>query len=231
MTKVLVTRPEPGASKTATRLIALGFDVRKLPLTRIVGLPFLVPAGPFDAAIITSPQALHNVDVTLLGLPLYTVGQASTAAAREAGFKSVKTSGGDVAQLVETIRANLPLNSHLLYLCGKVRRLDLEAALAAHALTAVETYDAQIIDYPAVDLPQLDLVLLTSVQSAAQIVTLMARLQLNASFAKAQFLCLSQRIADGLAGVPTCRIHISTRPDEDSLLNLAMQIGNSGNKL
>lgn len=226
MTTVLVTRPEPGASKMTTKLIALGFDVHKLPLTKIIGLPFMVTAGPFDAVIITSPQALHHVDTSLLSLPLYAVGQACATAATQAGFKSVKPSGGDVVQLVETIRSNLPVNSRLLYLCGKVRRPDLETTLADHAVTVVETYDAQIIDYPAVDLPPMDLVLLTSVQGSAQMVTLMARPELNPSFAQAQFLCLSQRIADGLAGVPSRQIHVSEKPDEDSLLNLAMQIGN-----
>jgi uroporphyrinogen-III synthase len=223
---VLVTRPEPGASKTALKLRALGFEVHKLPLTKIVSLSFAVPSTAFDAVIITSPQALHNIPARLQGLPLYAVGHASASAARIAGFETIITSGGDVAQLIETILADLPAGSRLLYLCGKVRRPDLEAALRDYALTAIETYDAQPIDHVALELPPLDLVMLTSLQSAEQISDLLALPHLRPALANAHFLCLSQRIADGLTGVKPDNIHVTLKPDEESLLILATQIGN-----
>jgi uroporphyrinogen-III synthase len=226
MTTVLVTRPEPGASKTAQKLVALGFNVQKLPLTEIVSLPFDVPSTSFDAVIITSPQALHNLPARLLGLPVYAVGQASAATARLAGFESVITGGGDVAQLIETVLADLPARTHLLYLCGKVRRPDLEEALSDYALTAIETYDTRIIDHATLDLPPLDLVMLTSVQSASQMAKLAARPDLKSTLEHTHYLCLSQRIADGLTGVKPGHIHVTLKPDEDSLLILATQIGN-----
>ncbi len=226
MTTVLVTRPEPGASKTAQKLVALGFDVHKLPLTKIVGLPFDVPSTAFDAVIITSPQALQKIPVHLLGLSLYAVGHASAAAAKLAGFDTVITGGGDVAQLNETICTALPAGARLLYLCGKMRRPDLEDALADYALTTIETYDAQPIDHADVELPPLDLVLLTSVQSASQMAALVAGLDRHVTFESTHFLCLSQRIADCLAGVKPNHIHVTPKPDEDSLLILATQIGN-----
>jgi uroporphyrinogen-III synthase len=226
MATVLVTRPEPGASKTALKLRALGFEVHKLPLTKIVSLSFAVPSTAFDAVIITSPQALRDAPASLLDLPLYAVGQSSAAAARIAGFEIVITSGGDAARLIETIRAAVPVGSRLLYLCGKVRRPDLEDALRDYGLTAIETYDTQIIDHAALDLPPLDLVLLTSLQSAEQISDLLALPHLKPALANAHFLCLSQRIADGLTGVKPDNIHVTLKPDEESLLILATQIGN-----
>ena len=226
MATVLVTRPEPGASKTAQRLVALGFDVHKLPLTKIVSLPFDVPSTTFDAVIITSPQALHNMPAGLFDLPLYAVGHSSAAAARLGGFQSVTTCGGDVGQLIETVRTAVPAGSRLLYLCGKMRRPDLEDALADYALTTIETYDAQPIDHADVELPPLDLVLLTSVQSASQMAALVAGLDRQVTFESTHFLCLSQRIADCLAGVKPNHIHVTPKPDEDSLLILATQIGN-----
>lgn len=226
MTTVLVTRPEPGASNTAQRLVALGFDVQKLPLTEIIDLSFEVPSTAFDAVIITSPQALHNIATHLLDIPLYAVGHSSAAAAHLAGFQNVITSGGDVAQLVETIRTAVPAGTHLLYLCGKVRRPDLELALADYALTAIETYDARKTDCAPISLPPLDLVLLTSQQSAEQIISLLAQPHLRQALINAHFLCLSQRIADRLAGVKPNHVHVTLKPDEDSLLNLAMQFGN-----
>ncbi len=226
MVTVLVTRPEPGAFKTAQKLSALGFEVHKLPLTKIVSLSFDVPRTAFDAVIITSPQALHNIPARLQGLPLYAVGQSSAAAARLAGFETVITSGGDVAQLIETVRTAVPAGSRLLYLCGKVRRPDLEDALRDCALAAIETYDTQPIDHVAVELPPLDLVMLTSVQSASQMAKLAAQADLKSSFKSTHYLCLSQRIADGLAGVKPDNIHVTLKPDEESLLILATQIGN-----
>jgi uroporphyrinogen-III synthase len=226
MATVLVTRPEPGASKTAQRLVALGFDVQKLPLTKIVSLPFDVPSTSFDAVIVTSPQALHDLPASLLGLPLYAVGQTSAAAARLTGFETVIAGGGDATHLIEIIRTILPASTRLLYLCGKVRRPDLEDALSDYALTAIETYDTQIIDHAALDLPPLDLVMLTSVQSASQMSKLAVRPDLKSSFKSTHYLCLSQRIADGLTGVKPSHIHVTLKPDEESLLILATQIGN-----
>ena len=226
MATVLVTRPEPGASKTAQKLIALGFEVHRLPLTKIVSLPFEIPSTSFDAVIVTSPQALHNIPVHFLGLPLYAVGQASAAAATLTGFETVIAGGGDVTHLIEIIRTILPASTRLLYLCGKVRRPDLEDALSDYALTAIETYDTQIIDHAALDLPPLDLVMLTSLQSAEKISDHLALPHLKPALANAHFLCLSQRIADGLTGVKPSHIHVTLKPDEDSLLILATQIGN-----
>ena len=225
MTTVLVTRPEPGASSTVQRLRELGFNAVKLPLTQIVALAHEIPAGPFDGVIITSAQALLGLDAKLITQPLYAVGETSAAAAAQAGFVTVHDGGGDVAALADTIRTAMPLGSRLLYLCGIVRRPDLERALAGYALSVVETYDAKVIDYAAVDLPELDLVLLTSVQSVGQISKLLARPALNSTFANASYLCLSQRIADALIGVRPTDIHVCARPDEDSLLNLAAILG------
>ena len=225
MTTVLVTRPEPGASSTVQRLRELGFNAVKLPLTQIVALAHEIPDGPFDGVIITSAQALLGLDAKLITLPLYAVGEASAAAAVRAGFVTVHDGGGDVAALADAIRTAMPLGSRLLYLCGIVRRPDLERALAGYALSVVETYDAKVIDYAAVDLPELDLVLLTSVQSGAQISKLLTRPALNSSFANASYLCLSQRIADALIGVRPTDTHVCARPDEDSLLNLAAILG------
>ncbi|TIX52492.1 MAG: uroporphyrinogen-III synthase, partial [Mesorhizobium sp.] len=39
MVRVLVTRPEPGASRTAQRLLDQGFQPILLPLTETVALP------------------------------------------------------------------------------------------------------------------------------------------------------------------------------------------------
>ena len=81
--RVLVTRPEPGASETAQRLEALGFLPLKLPLHEIRPLP--VNAGTMPgktaAVAVTSANAVRHAPGALLerlsGLPCFAVGETS----------------------------------------------------------------------------------------------------------------------------------------------------------
>ncbi|RWD19075.1 MAG: uroporphyrinogen-III synthase, partial [Mesorhizobium sp.] len=49
MLRVLVTRPEPGASRTAQRLEEMGFQPILLPLTETVALPAKATEARKDA--------------------------------------------------------------------------------------------------------------------------------------------------------------------------------------
>ncbi|MDQ2632708.1 MAG: uroporphyrinogen-III synthase, partial [Pseudomonadota bacterium] len=99
--RVLVTRPEPGASQTARRLDALGFRPLKLPLHEIRPLPAVSGAVPdaITAVAATSANAIRHAPAALLDrlskLPCFAVGEATAAIARDAGFSNVVDGEGD----------------------------------------------------------------------------------------------------------------------------------------
>ena len=96
---MLVTRPEPGASHTAARLIAGGFKPVVAPfLTVRPGHARLPDAARLQAVVVASgnavalPAAYHR-------LPLLAVGDSTAARARAAGFGDVHSAGGTAADL------------------------------------------------------------------------------------------------------------------------------------
>src|SRR5690606_35988892 len=100
--RVLVTRPQPDASRTAAILESLGHEVMVDPLLNLEPMVTEMPAGPFDALAATSANAMR-IAATLSGvdalrdLPLFPVGTHTACAASEAGFMDVRDADGDAA--------------------------------------------------------------------------------------------------------------------------------------
>ena len=142
--RLLVTRPQPDASRTAEALRARGHDVLVAPLLRIEPVAgAAIPPGPFDAMALTSANAVANLAcrpdaAALTALPLFAVGPRTAQAAQAAGFADVVAAAGDGASLAVLIAARLPSGARLLYPAAEQRAVDLAAALAPHGI-AVET--------------------------------------------------------------------------------------------
>ncbi|TIW37543.1 MAG: uroporphyrinogen-III synthase, partial [Mesorhizobium sp.] len=87
MVRVLVTRPEPGASRTAQRLLDQGFQPILLPLTETVALPVDADgvANNAVAVAVTSANAVRHapkeIIAALAGLPCHAVGKRTAEAA------------------------------------------------------------------------------------------------------------------------------------------------------
>ena len=64
MTPVVVLRPEPGNTRTATALRALGMDVRQIPLFAVVPVDWTSPdPARFDALLLTSANAVRRAGI------------------------------------------------------------------------------------------------------------------------------------------------------------------------
>ena len=92
--KVLILRPQPGADETAARARTLGLTPVVAPLFAVRPLPWEAPdpAG-FDAVMLTSASAARQARDGLTpfrALPCYAVGEATAAAAGEAGFTDIR---------------------------------------------------------------------------------------------------------------------------------------------
>jgi uroporphyrinogen-III synthase len=122
MRPLVVTRPEPAASATARLAEDLGMTVIAVPLFGIEAVDWEAPdTSEFDALLLTSANAVRHGGVQLdrlRDLTAHCVGEATAAAAREAGF-TIGTTG---ISGVESLLRSLPDDLRLLHLCGRDRR-------------------------------------------------------------------------------------------------------------
>jgi len=231
--RLLVTRPEPDATRTAQTLRARRHEVLVAPLLCMQAVEADV-AGPYRAVLMTSANAAraiagHKRSAELRGLPAYVVGSRTADAAREAGFAHVESADGALDDLVRLIAMRFARTSQpLLYLAGEDRAGDLAGDLAAHGLSietvviyravAVERLPAQLTQ--AVSDARLDGALHYSRRSAATLLRLAeAAGVLNAALKLAHY-CLSEEVAVPLRNAGARRISVAPRPDEAGLIGL-----------
>ncbi|MER9951512.1 uroporphyrinogen-III synthase [Mesorhizobium sp. M0047] len=236
MLRVLVTRPEPAASRTARQLRAAGFQPVLLPLTDTVALPVEGRAVPDDAVAvaITSANAVRHAPKELIAalaaLPCHAVGERTAKAAREAGFLSVSEGPGNAEGLADRLAGDHS-GKTIAYLCGRVRFPAFEQRLqtAGVRVRAVETYDTLQLGYSDEAIVAMlagqpvDAVLLYSTKAAAAIQVLASRLALQGLFEKTWFFALSARIAAALDDIASERTRIAAQPDEEALLALLQE--------
>lgn len=146
MSKVVILRPEPGASATLARAEAAGIPAVAIPLFTIAPVEWIAPdPAKFDALLLTSANAVRHGGIqlaALAGLPVYCVGSATAAAAQQAGLSVAETGQGNVADLAE----RLPHELRLLHLAGREHR-DVEG------MARIVVYDSAPIDpAPALDM-------------------------------------------------------------------------------
>ncbi|TIL72073.1 MAG: uroporphyrinogen-III synthase [Mesorhizobium sp.] len=233
MRRVLVTRPEPGASRTAQRLEDLGFKPILLPLTETVALPVDPDRVAANAAAVavTSANAVRHapkeISAALAGLPCHAVGRRTAQAARAAGVLSVSQGPGDAEALADALAGDYA-GQTIVYLCGRVRYSGFEQRLqsAGVQVRAVETYDTVALDYSdgAVlarlsGLP-VEAVLLYSAKAATALQALAGRPALRELFKKTCFFALSGRIAAALETVASEQLRVAPEPSEEALLEL-----------
>src|SRR5215831_4789595 len=144
--RVLVTRPEADARRTAATLSALGHEARVAPLLSIepVSDAELGPP-PWQAILMTSANAAHAIArhrrfAELRALPVLAVGRHTADAALAAGFAEVASAGGDAGALAAFAADRFANGPPLLYLAGREQARDLASDLAPRGL-AVRTVE------------------------------------------------------------------------------------------
>jgi uroporphyrinogen-III synthase len=137
---VLVLRPEPGATATAARARRLGLEPIVAPLFAVRPLAWDAPdPSGFDGVLLTSAHAARQAGSQLarfLHLPCHAVGEATAAAAGEAGFAELRIGAGDGAAAVAAAGGG-----RLLHLCGR-DHIPLEHAAAGIERRIVYAADA-----------------------------------------------------------------------------------------
>ncbi len=145
MSKVVILRPEPGASATLARAEAMGIAAVAIPLFEVTAVDWVAPdAADYDALLLTSANAVRHAGIQLSALstlPAYCVGTATAAAAQRAGLGVAETGKGNAADLAE----RMPGELRFLHLTGRDHR-------AMPGVTEIAVYDSVAINPP----PSLD---------------------------------------------------------------------------
>jgi len=229
--RVLVTRPEQDARRTAERLRTLGHEAAIDSVLAIEAVPFEPVTGRFDAVAITSANAVRVVPAEFLrpflSLPLFAVGAHSGEAARAAGFGETAISEGDAVSLAKTMTGRLRAKSSVLYLAGKERAHDLAALVRAADIEVVTraVYRAAPASALRADTlafirgGRIGAVLHYSARSAGIFRALAEQAGITPETARLRHLCLSKAAANPLAEAGF-RVEIAARPHEDALFAL-----------
>jgi uroporphyrinogen-III synthase len=204
--RLLLTRPEPDAQRTAAALRAQGHDVIVAPLLRIEpAADAKIGAGPWAAILITSANAAHAIvahaSVTpLRPLPVFAVGRRSAEAMAAAGFAEVTSADGNVSDLARLVARGFAVEVTIIY-----------RAIAATGLppAAADALASGI-----------DGVLHFSRRSAEAYVDAARAAGLLAKALKPVHFCLSAQVAEPLAQAGAAAIRVAERPNEAVLIAL-----------
>ncbi len=223
---VLVTRPEPGASETAARLLRLGWEPVMAPVARIVPRAIAVPAQA-QAVLVTSGNAVSALPQALFAQPLYAVGDATADRARLTGFGDVHSAGADAAALAALVRKECrPGDGALLLASGAGQGLglarDLRAAgfrvlrRVAYAALAVRALPAPAI--VALRGRHVAAALVFSPESGRRLVALLRAADIDVADIDA--IAISPAVKSALTPLPWRSIRVASHPEQDALLGL-----------
>ncbi len=145
MRPLVIVRPEPGASATARAAEANGLTPVLVPLFKVEPAEWQAPdPSEYDAPLLTSANALRHAGIGLDGfreLPAYCIGEATAAAAREAGLTVTAAGTAGIDELLQRV----PQGSRLLHLSGTHWR---EPANQTHSIRHLPVYDSAELPRP-----------------------------------------------------------------------------------
>jgi uroporphyrinogen-III synthase len=231
--RLLVTRPQPDANRTATRLRAAGHEVLVQPMLAPEYLP-IDTAGDPAAIAVTSRNGVRALAfmpnaARWTRTPVFAVGEATAEAARRAGFRDVRSAGGDSAGLATLVATELdPAAGTVLYPSAEDRRPELETGLRAagfrvHAAVAYRMRPATTLAAPvssALRDRALDGVLLYSARTARTFATLVAAAGLNDALAALTIYAISKATAEAAAWPDGALVQVAAHPTEDAIFHL-----------
>lgn len=230
--RYLITRPEEDAETLAQAVRALGHDVTIDSMLRI--RPFddvQLDTDGVQALLFSSANGVRAfADISLnRRTPVYTVGEASAAVARDLGFRRVHAAGGDVASLAKLVADALkPAEGILMHISGTVVARELKDLLQEDGFSVfrVRLYESE----PATCLgPQtlahlrnheIEGALFYSPRSAQIFCDLIIENSLTEACRQIRALCLSEAVAEVADRLPWKHIKVAAAPSQMAMLEL-----------
>jgi uroporphyrinogen-III synthase len=220
MRRVLVLRPEPGATATVRRARERGLEAEAVPLFEVEPVEWAVPdPSDFDALLMTSANAVRHSGPGLQALrelPVHAVGEATARAAREAGFDVATIGDWDVNRLLGSINGSL----RLLHLCGEHRTVP---DSARQPITAVPVYRARAREGADIGAASGSLALIHSSRAGERFAELV---DAQAIDRRTIIIAAISQAAAEAAGSGWAAIETAASPTDDALLALAQRLCN-----
>jgi uroporphyrinogen-III synthase len=232
--KALVTRPVEDAAPLIRALQERGIDTLPAPMLTIRPV---ADAERRLHELLASTQAVlftsANGVRAFAGasprreLPAFAVGDATAAAARIAGFRSVLSAGGDVGDLAELVRTKLsPQGGALLHAAGSSVAGDLAGALGPigftlHRAVLYDAVPARALDAATVAAlrgGEARLALFFSPRTAASFARLAAAADVAESCRSITAFALSPAVATALEPLPWRMVRVAAAPTQRDLL-------------
>lgn len=139
MRRLVIVRPEPGASATARAAAEMELEPLVMPLFEVRPIAWSAPDPvTYDAILLTSANAARHAGEELdklKGLPAHCVGEATASSAAEAGLSVGQTGARGATGLLDALPASL----RLLHLCGLHRKATEEARQKIDPLPVYES--------------------------------------------------------------------------------------------
>jgi len=230
---LLITRPQSDANDWRTAFEARGARISVDPLLTIDYVPPLaLPAA--QAVIATSRNALRALALSpalaqATRLPLFTVGPATTALARDLGFTTIHEGPASARDLVAVITRNAsPASGRLLHVSGDKIAFDLGVALVAygfetHRLVVYGSTPATAFRDTTRDglsTGAIDTVMLMSPLTAKTFVKCAHESGLFEQCQRLVYVCLSNNVASALVPLVPTRLHIASEPHSQAVFTL-----------
>jgi uroporphyrinogen-III synthase len=226
--RVALFRERKDASATAARLRRLGFSAACLPAIEIEAKPVRPQRSHYDAVIATSDKAFHADGPLDTSAPLYAVGARTGRAAEARGWRLALPPAPDAEELIKALVGALKPEASVLYLAGRDRKGDIEAALTGvFALEVIGAYAAKARDAwrprEAAALGSCIAALHYSRRSASLAASLAKAAGAEASFLKLKHVCLSRDVAKPLQAIGATHVAIAETPNEAALFRTLRQ--------
>ncbi|PLX38224.1 MAG: hypothetical protein C0606_08375 [Hyphomicrobiales bacterium] len=236
----LVTRPKPGAGKTAAMLKAKGHRAIVDPMLKIVfddTAPIALDGVQAIAA--TSANAVRALGArsdkaALTALPLFTVGKATARAAENAGFTKVISADGDVMALAGLVSNTLEAgDGPVLYAGGRDRKGDLEGLLRnlGFEMRLAEVYAAE----PASDLGEktvealkagkLGGALIFSARTGTALIAAANKAGLDQALKGVRVIAISKAAAKPFEDLGCEKIRVAKKPNARAMMALIKDAG------
>ncbi len=232
--RILLTRPEADSRVFAGRLAAHGIDTLIAPMMTVT-----VENGPppdvadVQALLLTSANGVRAFSdrSPVRDLPVFAVGDATAATARDAGMSRVESAGGDVDDLARLVADRLdPAAGALLHVAGSAVAGDLAGSLEKCGFTyrravLYRAEMARVLPEPVADALKtaaLDGVALFSPRSATTFTQRVADAALNGALRRLTAFALSANVAAALDADTWGDIEISATPTADDLLEVVL---------
>nr|WP_294511759.1 uroporphyrinogen-III synthase [uncultured Rhodopila sp.] len=230
MKRILITRPEPGASQTAERLAAMGFVPVLAPVLAVTGVEAALQLPDRIAAtVVTSRNAVPACAADLFDRPVFAVGTATASCASAAGFSHVIDADGDASVLAPLIARTLsPASGSLFLPTGRGQGTALAESLRKLGFRVIRRVAYQAASVPSLpqaavsDLQQgqLTAAMFFSTETARHFVRLVLEAGLGEAVSNVEAVSISERPVMELKRLKWRRISVAAKPNQDAMLAL-----------